>query len=115
MGFRIRAAQGLISMPVGEIKCGVVADAIESSRYVHRNQPCTPSASAISLFRVARDGHSTPNPRSFSGPFIVPFQHFRSVGDSRLGTGMPWTLRGEQGTRRARQAAGDAPPSDMGI
>ena len=39
MGFRIRAVQGLISMPVGEIKYGVVADAFESSRYDHRNQP----------------------------------------------------------------------------
>ena len=29
----------------------------------------TPSASAISLFRVARNGLSTPNPQPFSGPY----------------------------------------------
>ena len=52
--------------------------AIESSlgrNYVHQYhyQPCgTPSASAVSLlFKVARNGHSTPNPLTFSGSFRV--------------------------------------------
>ena len=66
-------------MPVGETKYGVVADAIESSQYVHRYQPCTPSALAII---------------PFSGWPVVGSQlrilsPFQDRCDERLGTGTP--------------------------
>ena len=59
------------------------------SRHVYRYQPCTPSASAISLFRVARIGHSTPNPRNLFRPVIslcrplVSPRHSQSVRGCR--------------------------------
>ena len=61
--------QGLISMPVGETKYGVLVSwrtrsSRAGKRYVHRYQPCTPSALAISLFRVARSGLSCLNSES---------------------------------------------------
>ena len=73
-------------MPVGEIKYGVVADAIESSRYMY-----------ICMSTGISRAHRVHRRFPFSGWPVVGSQlrilsPFQDRSDERPGTGTPWTL-----------------------